>query len=70
MTGYPYSGVGAVPVIRQMLLSNTDTAGIWGRGGPVIGNNGKIYGGTADGRFNPIAGDYSNSVVAVSLKDL
>jgi outer membrane protein assembly factor BamB len=58
------------PVIRQMLLSNTDTAGIWGRGGPVIGNNGKIYGGTADGRFNPIAGDYSNSVVAVSLKDL
>ena len=25
------------PVVRQALLSNTDTAGIWGRGGPIIG---------------------------------
>jgi outer membrane protein assembly factor BamB len=58
------------PVVRQMLLSNTDTAGIWGRGGPVIGDNGRIYASTADGRFNPIAGDYSNSVVSASLSDL
>lgn len=58
------------PVIRQMLLSNTDTAGIWGRGGPIIGTNGRVYGGTADGQFDPIAGDYSNSVVAASLPDL
>lgn len=58
------------PVIRQMLLSNTNTAGIWGRGGPVIGPNGRIYGGTADGVFDPAAGDYSNAEVAVSLKDL
>jgi hypothetical protein len=53
-----------------MLLSNTDTAGIWGRGGPIIGRNGRVYGSTADGRFDPIAGDYSNSVVAASLRDL
>jgi hypothetical protein len=58
------------PVVRQMLLSNTNTAGIWGRGGPVIGSNGRAYGSTADGPFDPIAGDYSNSVVAVSLRDL
>jgi outer membrane protein assembly factor BamB len=58
------------PMIRQALLSNTDTAGIWGRGGPVIGNNSRVYGSTADGRFDPIAGDYSNSVVAVSLREL
>ena len=58
------------PLIREMLLSNTDTAGIWGRGGPIIGRNGRIYGSTADGRFDPIAGDYSNSVVAVSMRDL
>jgi outer membrane protein assembly factor BamB len=32
------------PVIRQMLLSNTNTAGIWGRGGPIIGTNGRVYG--------------------------
>jgi outer membrane protein assembly factor BamB len=58
------------PLIRQMLLSNTDTAGIWGRGGPVVGRNGRIYGSTADGKFDPVAGDYSNSVVAASLGDL
>jgi outer membrane protein assembly factor BamB len=58
------------PAIRQMLLSNTNTAGIWGRGGAVIGQNGKVYGGTADGKFDPIAGDYSNTVVAVAVKDL
>jgi outer membrane protein assembly factor BamB len=53
-----------------MLLSNTDTAGMWGRAGAVVGANGRIYGSTADGHFDPIAGDYSNSVVAVSQKDL
>lgn len=58
------------PVVRQMLLSNTNTAGIWGRGGAIIGANGRIYGGTADGMFDAIAGDYSNSVVAASLPDL
>lgn len=58
------------PVIHQMLLSNTNTAGIWGRGGPIIGTNGRIYGGTADGVFDPAAGDYSNTEIAVSLKDL
>jgi len=58
------------PVIHQMLLSNTDTAGIWGRGGPIIGGNGRIYGGTADGYFDPAAGDYSNTEIAVSAKDL
>jgi outer membrane protein assembly factor BamB len=58
------------PVVRQMLLSNSNTAGIWGRGGPVIGTNGRIYGGTADGFFDPIAGDYSDTVAAASLPDL
>ncbi len=58
------------PIVRQLLLSNTDTAGMWGRGGPVIGENGHIYGSTADGRFNPAVGDYSNSVVSASLPDL
>lgn len=58
------------PVIDQALLSNTNTAGIWGRGGPIIGTNGRVYGGSADGKFNAMAGDYSNSVVSASLKDL
>jgi len=58
------------PIIHQMLLSNTDTSGIWGRGGPIMGTNGRIYGGTADGTFDPAAGDYSDTEIAVSQKDL
>lgn len=58
------------PVIHQMLLSNTDTGGIWGRGGAVIGTNGRAYGATADGVFDPAAGDYSDTEIAVSLRDL
>jgi hypothetical protein len=53
-----------------MLLSNTNTAGIWGAGGAILGDNGRIYGSTADGHFSPAAGDYSNSVVSASLPDL
>ena len=40
------------PVVRQLLLSNNTTGGIWGRGGPVIGENGRAYGSTADGPFD------------------
>ena len=58
------------PVIEQGLLSNTNTAGIWGSGGAVIGTNGRIYGGTGDGSFDSAAGDYSNTVVAASLDGL
>lgn len=58
------------PLIRELLLSRTDTAGLWGRSGPVIGNNGLIYGATADGVFNPSVGDYSLSVFSATLPDL
>jgi outer membrane protein assembly factor BamB len=58
------------PVVRQLLLSNSDTAGIWGRGGPIVGDNGRVYGSTADGRFDPAAGDYSNTVISASLPNL
>jgi outer membrane protein assembly factor BamB len=46
------------PVVHQLLLSNSDTAGLWGRGGPIIGDNNRVYGSTADGHFDPAAGDY------------
>lgn len=58
------------PAGREVLLSNAYAAGIWGRGGAVMGNNGKIYGGTADGDTDPAAGDYSSTVVAVLQRDL
>ena len=56
--------------VQQLFLSNAYTAGIWGREGPVIGGNGKLYGGTADGDTDPSKGDYSLTVVAVNLADL
>ncbi len=55
------------PTVHQLLLSNTDTAGMWGRGGPIIGDNGRVYGSTADGKFDPSIGDYSNAVVSATL---
>jgi outer membrane protein assembly factor BamB len=56
--------------VQQLFLSNAYTAGIWGREGPVIGGNGKLYGGTADGDTDPSKGDYSLTVMAVNLADL
>jgi len=58
------------PLLRRLLLSPTDTAGIWGRSGPVVGENHRVYGQTADGNFDPSKGEYSNSVVAASLPEL
>jgi outer membrane protein assembly factor BamB len=58
------------PLLRRLLLSPTDTAGIWGSSGPVVGENHRIYGQTADGKSDPAAGEYSNSVVAASLPAL
>jgi len=58
------------PAFHQLLLSKAYTAGIWGRGGIVAGDNGLLYGGTADGDTNPQKGDYSNSVVSIKADDL
>jgi outer membrane protein assembly factor BamB len=58
------------PLLRRLLLSPTDTAGIWGSSGPVVGENHRIYGQTADGKSDPVGGEYSNSVVAGSLPGL
>jgi len=58
------------PLIRELLLSRTDTAGLWGRGGPIFGNNGRVYGATADGIFNPSLGDYSLCVLSATVPDL
>lgn len=58
------------PRIRELLTSVSDSAGIWGRGGPVIGANHKMYGVTADGIFNPSNGEFGISIIAASLPDL
>jgi len=58
------------PLIRMLVLSNTDLAGIWGRGGAVAGMNHRIYGLTADGPLEPSAGEYGSTAIAASLPDL
>ena len=57
------------PMVRDLYISSGG-GGIWGRGGPTIGNNGKIYAATGDGDFQPWNGEFSNSVLAASLRDL
>jgi len=58
------------PEIRELLVSRGGHGGIWGRGGVVVGKNGRIYGATGDGPSDPSLGQYSNSVVALSLGHL
>ena len=58
------------PVIRDLIVSKRGGAGVWGRGGPVIGKNGRIYAATGDGEFNPASGEYASSVIAATLGQL
>ena len=57
------------PAVRDLFIAHSG-GGIWGRGGPVIGRNGRIYASTGDGNFQPWLGEFSNSVLAASLRDL
>jgi outer membrane protein assembly factor BamB len=57
------------PVIHELLTARNG-AGIWGRGGAVIGSNNRVYGTTADGDFDPSAGDFADSFVAASVPEL
>ena len=50
--------------------ADTAGAGIWGRGGPVVGFDGKVYGETGDGPYDAAAGKYSDTFLALSPKDL
>lgn len=54
------------PVVRDLLVARGG-AGIWGRGGPAIGEDGRIYAQTGDGPFDPTEGQYGSSVIAASL---
>jgi outer membrane protein assembly factor BamB len=45
-------------------------AGIWGRAGVAISESGKVFGETGDGPFDPGSGQYSDTILALSVKDL
>jgi len=57
------------PKLYQGLTAVAGSAGPWGHGA-AFGTNGRIYGGTADGNFDPQNGTYSNAVVAMSTDTL
>jgi putative pyrroloquinoline-quinone-binding quinoprotein/putative pyrroloquinoline-quinone binding quinoprotein len=54
---------------REFFTSPGGTSGAWGRGGIVRGPK-YIYLQTADGPYDPGAGKFGNSVLAVSFKEL
>jgi outer membrane protein assembly factor BamB len=58
------------PTVRDLFLSKGGGAGVWGRGGLVIGNNGTVYAATGDGEFDPPLGRFGSSIVAASPSDL
>jgi PQQ-like domain len=60
-----YTSAGVPPSSRN----REDPAGAWGRGGLVLGPQG-IYAQTADGPYDPASGQFGNTVLAVSLKNL
>ena len=53
----------------EFYTSTARPAGAWGRGGMVRGPKG-IYAQTADGVYDPAAGKYGNTVMALSTKTL
>lgn len=50
---------------RQFLAMRTFGAGIWGRAGVAIDEDGTIFAGTGDGIFDPAKGQYPNTILAV-----
>ncbi|MFN8009644.1 MAG: PQQ-binding-like beta-propeller repeat protein [Terriglobia bacterium] len=54
----------------RSLITVKRGGGIWGRGGPVVGKNERVYGAAGDGNFNPLANEYGSTVLAGSLGNL
>jgi len=55
--------------VVEYYTSTGRPAGAWGRGGMVAGPKG-IYAQTADGPYDPAAGKFAHTVMAMSFKDL
>ena len=51
----------------NLFVSSRGGAGIWGRGGAAIGDNGMVFGMTGDGTWDPPAGAFGSSVIGAQL---
>ena len=54
----------------KFFQSDTSGGGVWGRGGVAIGLDGTVYAETGDGPYDPKAGKYADTFLALSPKDL
>ncbi len=53
------------PVQRNLNVAKHFGAGIWGRGGAVIGKDGRVYASAGDGPLNPAGHEYGSAVIGV-----
>ena len=55
---------------KKVSSFGTNGGGIWGLGGAAIGTDGTVYAEVGDGEFDPEKGIYSDTILALSPKDL
>ena len=55
---------------RKVSSFGTNGGGIWGLGGAAIGTDGTVYAEVGDGEWDPGKGVYSDTILALSPKDL
>jgi outer membrane protein assembly factor BamB len=54
----------------ELLVRNGSGAGMWSRGGAVVGPQGTLFVSTGDGAFHPETGDFGSAFLAVSTPQL
>ncbi len=54
----------------QFFQSANGAAGIWGRAGATIGKNGMVYAQTGDGSYDASRGQFPDTILQLSVKDL
>jgi len=55
---------------RKVAQFETKGGGIWGLGGAAVGTDGTVYAEAGDGPWDPSKGQYSDTVLALTPKDL
>jgi outer membrane protein assembly factor BamB len=55
---------------KKVATFGTNGGGIWGLGGAAIGTDGTVYAEVGDGEWDPGKGVYSDTILALSPKDL
>ena len=55
---------------KKVSSFSSNGGGIWGLGGAAVGTDGTVYAEVGDGEWDPSKGQYSDTVLALSPKDL